>query len=78
FSQTLKWCVYLGENSDWKYPMYFPHELVKLPNGLTEFREKSSPPAVWPNGIKYGDDTSTPDKSQGWNCVTSIIYTEVR
>lgn len=72
-NQTLMWCVFIGQNMEWNYPMFTPHEAVKL-DGLLQYKEKPGTPSVHPNGIKYGDDMSAPDRNQGWRFHTKYLY----
>lgn len=72
-NQTLMWCVFVGQNTEWPYPMFCPHEVIKA-SGLSEYKERAGLPSVHPNGIKYGDDMSSPDKNQGWRFHTKHLW----
>lgn len=72
-NQTLMWCVFIGQNQEWNYPMFTPHEAVKL-DGLLQYKEKPGTPSIHPNDIKYGDDLTAPDKNQGWRFHTKYLW----
>ncbi|MFA5163321.1 MAG: hypothetical protein WC441_02205 [Patescibacteria group bacterium] len=72
-NQIQMWSMFTGINPEWNYPMFIPHELVKK-DGLLQYKEKPGAPSIHPNGIKYGDDLTAPDKNQGWRFHAKFLY----
>ena len=72
------WCAYLDLHPQWGYPMFFPHELVRQPNGLAQYYEMPGTPSVHSNGIGYTDaNPAGRDRKTGWSNWTKLEYSVV-